>query len=767
MTEGAACDGEGKIAVATDRYINDGSPKQEDGTMLKTPWTDVVDQNKPWPEYPRPQMVRSGWVNLNGPWDYAIVDRNMTWVTDWEGTIIVPFPAESYLSGVQRRVGPDNRLWYRRTFAAPAVPPGGRLLLHFGAVDWEAEVWVNGRHVGVHRGGFVPFTFDITPVLRDTAEQELVVAVWDPTDEGDQPRGKQTHTPKGIWYEAVTGIWQTVWLEAVPAVWIADLAIVPDIDAGVVKLRAMCDGAGSVDTVQFCVRDGNKTVAEGNARPSEEVSLPVPDAKLWTPDEPHLYDLTVQVIRDGQAVDEVTSYFGMRKISVGSDKYGRPKLLLNNEVVFQYGLLDQGWWPDGLYTAPTDEALVYDIQATKALGFNMIRKHVKVEPARWYYHCDRLGILVWQDMPNAAPDREEARQFWVHPRAKHDAERSVGSSAQFEDELRCMIDALRNHPSIVVWVPFNEGWGQYDTVRITKWVEQYDPTRLTNAVSGWTDRGTGHIFDIHEYPGPAFESKGDGRVPVLGEFGGLALPVPGHLWTEEGNWGYRSYSDQEALMRKYTALLKSLHGPLALGLAAAIYTQTTDVEREVNGLITYDRKLVKVDKDTVRALHAELHQELPPPGILLPTCVNAPHRLRLVTGSVNDDWMQLDYDTGQWTEADCPIRTGPFLEAVFPAGSPWEGDTVRFRRKFVLTGLPTYNRLWLELMCTADEVTIYLNGHPVLQATQPRPYERHYRHLDISEFVHLLREGTNIVAVYATKREGERGIDVGLYGLGG
>lgn len=735
--------------------------------MLKTPWTDVVDQNKPWPEYPRPQMVREGWMNLNGPWEYAIVDRHQHWVTEWEGTIIVPFPVESYLSGVQRRVGPENRLWYRRTFTAPDLPPGGRLLLHFGAVDWEAEVWVNGRNVGVHRGGYAPFSFDITSVLRAEGEQELIVAVWDPTDEGDQPRGKQISRPHGIWYEAVTGIWQTVWLEAVPAVWLSDLRIVPDIDTGVVRLRAFCNGAGSVDTVHFCVRDGNETVSEGNARPNEEISLHVPNAKLWSPDQPHLYDLVVRVMRDGEAVDEVTSYFGMRKISVGSDKYGRPKILLNNEVLFQYGLLDQGWWPDGLYTAPTDEALLWDIQATKALGFNMIRKHVKVEPARWYYHCDRLGVLVWQDMPNAAPAIDGDGRLWVHPRAERDGERSVASSAQFEDELRSMIDSLRNHPSIVVWVPFNEGWGQYDTARITNWVAQYDPTRLTNAVSGWTDRGTGHILDIHEYPGPAFENKNDGRVPVLGEFGGLALTVPGHLWTEEGNWGYRSYADNEALMRKYTHLLKSLHGPIALGLGAAVYTQTTDVEREVNGLITYDRKVVKVDRATVKALHAELHRELPPPGILLPTCYNAPHRLRLAEGQVGDGWMHPDYDASAWAEVDCPVRTGPFLESMFPTGSPWEGDTVRFRRKFMLTDAPDYVRLWLELMCTVDELTIYLNGHAVVHVEQPRHYERHYRHVDISDFAHLLRQGKNVVAVYAVKHEGERGIDVGLYGLVG
>lgn len=745
--------------------------------MLKTPWTDLVDRNNPWPEYPRPQLARKAWINLNGPWEYAVVEKEARWVTDWQGTILVPFPVESYLSGVQRRVGPSERLWYRRTFTAPDIPRGGRLLLHFGAVDWEAEVWVNGQHVGVHRGGYVPFTFDITPVLRSGGEQEIVVAVWDPTDAGDQPRGKQHRNPHGIWYEPVTGIWQTVWLEPVPEIYVSELSIVPDIDTGTVRVSARCPAAHSADAVRFIVRDGGETVSEATAKPDEEVSLPVPGAKLWSPAAPHLYDLAVQVIRDGAVVDEVASYFGMRKISVGKDAHGRPKLLLNNEVLFQFGPLDQGWWPDGLYTAPTDEALAYDIEITKALGFNMIRKHVKVEPARWYYHCDRLGMLVWQDMPSAVAAVPDERGLWVHPRAERDGERSAVSAAHFEDELRAMIDALRNHPSIVVWVPFNEGWGQYDTVRIARWVEQYDPTRLTNSTSGWTDRGTGHIFDIHEYPGPAFEDKGDGRVPVLGEFGGLALALPGHLWAEEGNWGYRSSGDKEALMRDYEALIKSLHGPIARGLAAAVYTQTTDVEREINGLLTYDRQVVKVDKDAVKALHAELYRDMAPPAMFLATSQREPQTVRVTvpaddgadgTGEAEAPvWTRLDYDDSGWNESTGPIRAGRFMESVFPAGGAWSGDTVRLRREFVLAEEPRCSRLWLEYTAMADEFAVYLNGHRVLHVTEPRGYERHYRHADVSEFAHLLRRGKNVLAVEATRRDGERGIDVGLYGAEG
>lgn len=714
-------------------------------------------------------MVREAWLNLNGPWEYAIVDRDAERVAEWEGVITVPFPVESYLSGVQRRVGPEKRLWYRKTFKSPALEKGSRLLLHFGAVDWEANVWVNGRHVGVHRGGFVPFTFDITDALAPGGDQELIVAVWDPTDHGDQARGKQSMDPKGIWYEPVTGIWQTVWLEPVPPASVADLRIVPDVDSGQVRVAASLRGGTGAERVRFTVRDEGKAVAAGEAGPAETVALTLPEPKLWWPDRPYLYDLTVEVVRDGDVVDRVTSYFGMRKISVGPDRYGRPKLLLNNEVLFQYGLLDQGWWPDGLLTAPTDEALLYDIELTKALGFNMIRKHVKVEPARWYYHCDRLGLLVWQDMPNGNPPIGPRAPLWVRPWHEHDAERSPESARQFEDEMRRMIDALYNHPSIVVWVPFNEGWGQYDTARVTRWVQEYDPTRLTDAVSGWTDRGTGHMRDIHEYPGPAIETCDEGRVPVLGEFGGLALGMPGHLWTEDGNWGYRSYGDREALRREYAHLIKSLHGPLALGLAAAIYTQTTDVEREINGLITYDRQVLKLDEDFMMQLHKGLYEEAAPATVLVDTSEKSPQAWRVLEGAAEDggderNWTSPDYDDSDWTEAVGPFKWGQALR-MFPDGTEWHGPELRLRRRFEVDDAARYSRLWLQVMCAADELTVYLNGQPVLESEEPRETRRHYRHIDISAHARLLRDRQNVLCVRAVKAEGDRGIDVGLYGV--
>jgi hypothetical protein len=587
--------------------------KPADGPLL-TRWAQEVSPTKVHPEYPRPQMVRKDWLNLNGLWDYAITARESDRPAQWDGQILVPFPVESALSGVMKRVSEEQRLWYQRSVRIPRGWKGQRVFLHFGAVDWETTVWVNGREIGTHRGGYDAFRFDVTDALRPAGDQEIVVAVWDPTDAGYQPRGKQVRKPSGIWYTPTTGIWQTVWLEPVADTHIRELRITPDFDRSAVTVAAHAQAEAGPVTLEVTVLDGRRAVQHGTVTTevatrsipplvSPRITLPVPDAKAWSPDTPCLYDLQVVLKQGGRKLDEVRSYFGMRKIALGKDADGIWRLCLNNEPLFQYGPLDQGFWPDGLYTAPTDAALRYDIEMTKALGFNMARKHVKIEPARWYYWCDKLGLLVWQDMPSG--DRYIGSN-------DPDITRTPESARQFETELRAMIDGFYNHPSIVMWVPYNEGWGQWDTARIVDLVKSWDPTRLVNNASGWTDRRVGDVLDIHAYPGPAVPRLEENRAVVLGEFGGLGLPIRGHTWQDERNWGYRSYSDSGELTDAYLELLDKLHPMTGLpGLAAAVYTQTTDVEIEVNGLMTYDRALVKMDAAAITAAARRLYT--PPP----------------------------------------------------------------------------------------------------------------------------------------------------------
>ena len=575
---------------------------------LTTRWAKDVKPSKAHPEYPRPQLVREKWENLNGLWDYAIVASNAPQPTVWDGQILVPFPVESALSGVMKPVTEKQRLWYHRTFKVPGSWKGQRVMLNFGAVDWEATVTVNGKEVGAHRGGFDAFTLDLTDALKPSGEQDLVVAVWDPTDRGPQAKGKQVLRPGGIMYTASSGIWQTAWLEAVPAARIDALKIVPDVDASAVTVTVNLRGLTAEHFVRVLVFDGRNQVnglelavagEPGAGATSKSFTLPVPKTKLWSPDAPFLYDVKVSLRRQGNLVDQVASYFGMRKIALGKDAAGITRLMLNNKPLFQFGPLDQGFWPDGIYTAPTDEALRYDIEITKALGMNLARKHVKVEPDRWYYWCDKLGLLVWQDMPGSGVG--DNRTDAVRP-GREDA------AKQFETEMKAMIEGRWNHPCIVMWVPFNEGWGQYDTPRICEWVKKLDPTRLVNNASGWTDRKAGDVIDMHNYPGPGVPKLEENRAAVLGEFGGLGMPVKDHVWKTNQNWGYVSYKTSDELTAAYLGLMRKLH-PLTgdAGLCAAVYTQTTDCEVEVNGLLTYDRAMVKLDQPAIAAAARRLY----------------------------------------------------------------------------------------------------------------------------------------------------------------
>ena len=572
------------------------------GDKIKTPWVEEIDPENPLPEYPRPQMERDQWLNLNGLWDYTLTEKGNSFPTSWEGEILVPYPIESSLSGVQERVGKEKELWYHTTFTVPSNWKNKDILLHFGAVDWKADVWVNDIKVGMHKGGYSPFSFNITPFLN-SGEQKLVVKVWDPTDDGYQPRGKQVNEPRSIWYTPVTGIWQTVWVEPVEKAYITHLKTVPNIDGGNVSVLASTDGTNASDIIEVKVLENGKVIAAGKAAKCQKVMVDVPDAKLWSPDSPYLYDMEVSILRDGLVVDQVDSYFGMRKISTARDENGIVRMQLNNKDYFHFGPLDQGWWPDGLYTAPTDEALLYDIEVTKRLGYNMIRKHVKVEPARWYYHCDKEGILVWQDMPNGDDHPEWIRRSYFDGK---ELERSAESEKNFRREWKEIMDLTYSNPSVVVWVPFNERWGQFKTEEITEWTKDYDPSRLVNPASGGNHYDVGDMIDMHNYPDPVMGLFDVKRVNVLGEYGGIGLVLDDHLWEKDRNWGYVQYKNSDQATDVYVQYAEELKKLIPYGYAGAVYTQTTDVEIEVNGLMTYDRKVIKLDEDRLRKINQEI-----------------------------------------------------------------------------------------------------------------------------------------------------------------
>ena len=577
------------------------------GDKIKTPWTEKINPDKPLAEYPRPQMVRDNWKNLNGLWDYAIVPKGSSIPQKFDGKILVPFAVESSLSGVQKRVGKDQELWYHQSFTVPPNWKNQRVLLHFGAVDWETDVWINDVKVGSHRGGYTPFSFDLTPFLTRGGNQKLEVRVWDPSDKSFQPRGKQVEDPKGIWYTPVTGIWQTVWLEPVAPAHLSQLKTVPNIDGGNVSVLASAQGTAAYDLVEIKVMDNGQMISIGKGVVGQEVLLSVPNAKQWSPDSPFLYDMEVSLVRDGKVLDKVKSYFGMRKISIARDGNGVMRMQLNNKNLFHYGPLDQGWWPDGLYTAPTDEALLFDIKKTKDYGFNMIRKHVKVEPARWYYHCDREGILVWQDMPNG--DHSPQWQMRNYFNGK-EAQRSAESEANFRQEWKDIMDLTYSNPSVVVWVPFNEAWGQFKTPEIVEWTKGYDPSRLVNPASGGNHYPVGDMIDMHNYPGPVMGLFDPQRVNVLGEYGGIGLVYPEHVWEQGRNWGYVQYKTAKEATDAYIEMAEQLKKMIPFGYAAAVYTQTTDVEVEVNGLMTYDREVMKLDEERLRKVNQEVIETL-------------------------------------------------------------------------------------------------------------------------------------------------------------
>ncbi len=577
------------------------------GDKIKTEWGEKLDIGNVWNVYPRPIMERSEWQNLNGLWNYAIIGKEKAVPVKFDGKILVPFAVESSLSGVGKELGSEKALWYQRTFSVPSAWDGRRILIHFGAVDWQADVWVNDIKVGRHTGGYTPFSFDITSALKK-GENTLEVRVLDSTDKGFQPRGKQVNKPEGIWYTPVSGIWQTVWLEPVAKTHITNVRTLPDIDSNTLIVSVENSDCKADVLTDVKVLDGGKVVASGRGVNHAPVEIAMPtDVKLWSPSSPFLYDMEITISSNGKVVDTVKSYAAMRKFSKKADANGIVRLQLNNKDLFQFGPLDQGWWPDGLYTAPSYEAMIYDVDKTKEWGFNMIRKHVKVEPAVWYTYCDRVGMIVWQDMPSG-----EMCCPWQNRDYFKGSEfvRSAESEANYRKEWKEIMDYLYSYPCISTWVPFNEAWGQFKTVEITNWTKQYDPSRLVNSASGGNFFQCGDILDLHNYPGPdmyLFDTK---RANALGEYGGIGYPMKGHLWAPDRNWGYIQFKSSKDVTDKYVEYGEDLLKLVERGFTAAVYTQTTDVEIEVNGIMTYDRKVIKMDEKRIREINRRIVNSL-------------------------------------------------------------------------------------------------------------------------------------------------------------
>ncbi len=702
---------------------------------LMTRWAAQVSPTNAHPEYPRPQLVREEWLNLNGLWDYAITPLATSSPTNYEGQVLVPFPIESVLSGINRRLDENSTLWYRRLVAVPSAWHGRRVRLHFGAVDWEARVIVNGRTVGQHRGGYDRFGFDVTDQLRWNGEEQIIVAVTDPT-EGDQPRGKQSRKPEGIFYTPNSGIWQTAWLEPVPEVCLDKLTLRPDVDTRSLHLRAAVNSLSASVQIEAVALAAGEEVGRVSGLGNAELVLPIANPRLWSPDDPFLYDLRVTLKDGDREIETVSSYFGLRKVALRPDSQGITRIALNDQFLFQVGTLDQGFWPDGVYTAPTDAALRSDIEFLKASGFNLARKHVKVEPDRWYYWCDKLGLLVWQDMPSGNNATLESRR-------------------NFENELLHLVGDLENHPSIIVWVLFNEGWGQYDTERLTQGLKSRDPSRLVDNASGWTDMRVGDLIDAHSYPGPDSPEPESRRAAVLGEFGGLGFLVDGHAWSARC-WGYLMLTNKQELATRYSSLLNQVWALHELrGLSAAIYTQTTDVETECNGLLTYDRAEAKIPIATLRAANLGTLRK-PPMRLVLPDAMFARTLWRYTLTQPDDDWLMPEFDASSWQEGPAGFGTADTPGAR--VNTAWKSSDIWLRSNFILAAGELSG---LKLRVYHDEdAEVYLNG--VLAMKLPG-FSNQYVEVGISpEAIAALRPGRNTVAVHCHQTSGGQGIDVGI-----
>ena len=739
------------LAVAAPIAADDYQMKK---APLMTRWAKEVKPDNVLPEYPRPQLVRKQWANLNGVWQFAPGKEGDAAPVgkDLDKSILVPFPVESALSGVMEH---HERVWYRREFT---VDPEWkeRILLHFGAVDWQAKVWVNGKELGTHEGGFDPFSFDITDAIKRDGKNELIVGVFDPTDTGPQPRGKQVLNPSGIYYTPVTGIWQTVWLESVNTFSIEALKIVPDLDGGKFTLKVTTRQPESDRSTPLTV---HAVFSDGNNRASAigssltPLTIEIPDAKPWSPETPFLYDVTVTLSIDKRQVDSVTSYAGMRKVAVKKDDKGVPRIELNNKPIFLVGPLDQGFWPDGIYTAPTDEALKWDVEATKKLGFNMTRKHTKVEPARWYYHCDKLGLLVWQDMVTG--------EKGVGP-GKGEITRTPESAAIYRKELKAMIDALEFSPSIMMWVVFNEGWGQFDTVGVTNWTKKYDPSRLVNPASGWNDYPAGDVIDAHVYPGPGAPPRQADRASVLGEFGGFGLGVDGHTWAKK-NWSYSGAASKEDLTRKYErALAEGWALKDSKGLCALIYTQLTDVESEINGLYTYDREVLKVDLERAAAVNRGETDKIPVVTEVVPTARESAREWKYSFEKPGQGWEATSFDDAAWKSGKSGFGSKGTPNATI--GTEWTSSDIWLRASIEMP--KDIDAKTVELLINHDEdAEVFING---VLAAKASGYNNGYATLAISDEARkVLKVGEkNVVAVHCHQTKGGQYIDVGFATVG-
>jgi len=693
---------------------------------LMTRWAKDVSPENALPEYPRPQMVRKEWLNLNGLWEIKLGGGG-------QSKILVPYPIESALSGLMKH---SDRMTYRRSFAVPREWSGRKVLLHFGAVDWETKVSVNGKELGVHRGGYDAFSFDISDALKKSGQQEIVVEVFDPTNAGGQPRGKQTLNPGGIMYTPTSGIWQTVWLEPVAEAHIESLKLVPDLEGNCLRLTVA--GTGTVEAV---ASDGGKEVAQVGGQAGSELKLVIGNPKLWSPDSPHLYDLRVSLKSGGQTVDEVASYFGMRKIALGKDQNGITRMMLNGKFVFQVGPLDQGFWPDGIYTAPTDEALRFDVAEMRRLGFNCVRKHIKVEPDRWYYWCDKLGLMVWQDMPSV--NSYGGNQPIDKPQFKTELERLVGNHW--------------NHPSIIMWVLFNEAQGQHDTEALVAAVKALDPSRLINNASGNDDKNCGDVIDMHTYPGPGSPQPEERRAAVLGEFGGLGLAIDGHTWSKQ-TWGYKGTQSIEDLTRAYEKLLAKVwmlkDRP---GLSACIYTQLTDLETECNGVMTYDRAVNKVVPERAAAVNSGKLPLTPLIKEVAPTSQRKGINWRFTFDQPAADWIKPVFSDSAWKEGPGGFGTKDTPGAV--VRTVWSTADIWLRREFDWNSAK--NSKPLLLVHHDEDVEIYING---VLAGKAGGFISDYEEMTLApEGVAALKPGKNILAVHCHQTTGGQYVDVGIF----
>jgi hypothetical protein len=715
---------------------------------LMTVWGEGMTPETAWPLHPRPNLERSNWQNLNGLWDYAVTPINAPEQPKaWEGKVLVPFAMESALSGVGRKIEPNEAIWYHRTFDVSNLD-AERLLLHFDGVDFRSQVFVNGKEVTdyPHESGILPLTADVTDAVKE-GTNDLLVYVWDPTDTWQNATGKQVLKPGGIMYTRTSGIWQPVWMETVPSTYVSGYEVDSDIERGIayVKLKTVGNLKGAQATIT--VKDTNgKKVASGKVSDWEKpVELKMKAPQLWSPDNPYLYDMDI-ALKSSAGTDHVKGYFGMRKIEMRKDKNGIQKFFLNNEQIFMQGTLDQGWWPDGLLTPPSEEAMLFDIQFLKNAGFNMMRKHIKIEPMRYYYLCDKMGILLWQDMPSGPGD--------VNARY-----------GMYRRELKQMVDHLQPIPSIVVWVPYNEGWGEQEAFKANaslSWLMEYDKTRLVDGPSGWTDHGVGHIKDMHNYPGPGMFDVMPNRISALGEFGGLGLAVPGHVWADNKGWGYVSDNTVEASFERYSSLMKRLSRLASQGLAGSVYTQTTDVEVEINGLLTYDRKVDKYGAENLKKLHTKVYEGATK-SIVLKAAQPIAQEWKYTFDQPQAGWEKPDFNDSSWKSG----KAG-FGNDVIKKDNPqaqvntvWDTKGIWIRREFNCDFDPnTADAAALKIFFDENPV-LYLNGIEIARFSK---WNAGYasEEIDVELLRKALRKGKNVLAVSAMNESGGAYIDLAL-----